>query len=133
MRNTNGSAYEVNGPDRMIADLTNDGTRDPLDAGAKNVRVILVAPALSLFSFLYGNAEGSSQDKVQMVTTAWLVIQRDDCAVYDNADTSRTAANVDDCSLCQLKQRLRCGNLINQIATGNSGIFQYVATCSRLR
>jgi hypothetical protein len=67
-----------------------------------------------------------------MMTTAWLVIQRDDRAVHDNADTSRTAANVDDRSLCQLKQCLRCGNLIHQIATRDSGIFQYVATCYRL-
>src|SRR5262245_14306956 len=67
-----------------------------------------------------------------MMTTARLVIQRNDRAVHDNADTSRTTANVDDCSFCELKQCLRCGNLIHQIAAGDSGVFQYVTTCPGL-
>src|SRR5215471_19347335 len=63
-----------------------------------------------------------------MVTSACLVIQRGDSAVHDNADTSRTTTNVDDCSLCELKQCLGRGNLVDQTATGDSRVFQNVTT-----
>jgi hypothetical protein len=93
------------------------------------VRIIPTTPSLPFFSILYCDAESSSQDKVQMVTAAGLIVQRDDRAIHDNADTGRAAANVDDCSLRELKQCLRCGDLIDQITASDSGIFQNVTTC----
>jgi hypothetical protein len=87
-----------------------------------------MAPSLPLFGIFYSDAESPSQNEVEMVTSAWLVIQRDDCAIHYNADTGRTAAYIDNCSLGELKQRLCCGNFVDQIATGDSRVFQNVTT-----
>ncbi|MCP3459367.1 hypothetical protein NLN62_03035 [Bradyrhizobium sp. CCGUVB23] len=131
MRNPDGTPDEVDGFNGMVSDLANDGACDPLDTGTEDVRVILIASALSFLGFLHGNPQGARQDQIQMMAAAGLVIERNDDAVRYDADARRTATDIDDHAVVQSKQSLGRSDLIDQLAAPNARIFQDVATGSR--